>query len=52
MLLIDLDRMYSLVVLVPEGMEKLRVQFEAHVYESGRSVLENCKDTALNVRKT
>ncbi len=45
----DLARMYSLVSLVPDGMEKLRALFQDHVYEQGLSLLEKCKDTAINV---
>ena len=45
----DLARMYALVSLVPDGMDKLRTLFQEHVYEQGLSLLEKCKDTAINV---
>ena len=44
--------MYALVSLVPNGMDKLRELFESHVHEQGLSVLEKCKDTAINVSAT
>lgn len=45
----DLARMYALVCLVPKGMDRLREVFQEHVHEQGLSVLERCKDTAINV---
>jgi cullin 1 len=35
MLLIDLARMYSLLMRIPNGLEPLRKKFEEHVKRSG-----------------
>lgn len=36
----DLQRMYSLLVLIPDGLDPLRTKFEAHVERVGKAAVE------------
>ncbi|KAJ3195927.1 hypothetical protein HK101_010606 [Irineochytrium annulatum] len=44
----DLKRMYGLLSRVPEGLEKLRTTFEAHVRKQGLSAVEKVAESAAN----
>ncbi|KAJ3101218.1 hypothetical protein HDU97_001569 [Phlyctochytrium planicorne] len=44
----DLARMYGLLSRVPEGLEKLRLTFEAHVRKQGLSAVEKVAEQAAS----
>ncbi|KAI9312820.1 Cullin [Dichotomocladium elegans] len=41
----DLHRMYSLLARIPQGLDPLRVRFEAHVRKAGLSAIERIAQT-------
>eukprot|EP00842_Homolaphlyctis_polyrhiza_P002961 jgi/Hompol1/3666/HPOL_003315-RA len=42
----DLSRMYGLLCRVPEGLDRLRTMFEAHVHMQGKSAVEKVCESA------
>lgn len=46
----DLHRMYTLLARIPEGLDPLRLRFEAHVRKAGLGAIERIAEQETVVR--